>query len=107
MCLTNQLLQLEKYWILPNNLLRRDAPVSEVTHKKRKERILCFLGWCKDYDKVDQPDLLLFDIEKSDNNRERYERFLDYLKDSRLLNDGTIVEHITSAIFALKFLFAR
>lgn len=105
--LTNQLQQMERYWTQPNNLQRKEAAVNQVTHKKRRERILCFMGWCRESNQVAAPDLLLYNIDASQENRERYETYLDYLKRTRWLNDGTVVEHITAAIYALKFLFAR
>jgi hypothetical protein len=40
-------------------------------------------------------------------NREKYEKYLDYLRNERELSDGTIVEHLTSAIYALKMLHAK
>jgi hypothetical protein len=104
--LSNQLIQLEKYWTQPNNLLRKEAMVNDVTHNKRKERILCFMGWCVEFQAL-QPDLTLFDVSKGSENRERYEKYLDYLKNDRKLNAGTMVEHFTSAIYALKMLYAR
>lgn len=43
--------------------------MNQVTHKKRKERLLCFLGWCKEFEKVHHPDLTLLDVAKSLENR--------------------------------------
>ena len=101
------LAELARYWTEPNNLQRREAKTNDTTHKKRKERILCFMGWCKAMSGVDQPDFTLFDISRGEENRERYERYLDYLRNERKLNAGTMIEHFTSAIYALKMLFAR
>jgi hypothetical protein len=105
--LVSQLIQLENYWTQPNNLLRRESLVNSVTHKKRKERILCFMGWCLANNEVQQPDLWMFDITKSSEHKERYEKYLNYLKNTRKLGEGTMVEHFTAAIYALKMLYAR
>jgi hypothetical protein len=105
--LASQLVQLEKYWTQPNNLLRKDPMVNQVTHKKRRERILCYMGWLIESNRLLQPDLTLFDVSKSAENRERYELYLDYLKNERKLNAGTIIEHFTAAVYALKYLYAR
>ena len=105
--LTAQLTQLETFWTQPNNLLRQEAAVNTVTHSKRKERILGFIGWCYNTATILQPTLELFDIGKSTNNRERYEAYLNYLKDERKLNIGTIAEHITAAVYVLKMLCVR
>jgi hypothetical protein len=105
--LTDQLQQMEKYWTQPNYLLRKEPVVNQTTFNKRKERILCFMGFCVEHQAIPAPDLRLFDTNQSAEHRKRYETFLGYLKNDRHLNNGTIVEHITAAIFALKFLFAR
>jgi hypothetical protein len=105
--LTNQLIQLEQYWTQPNNLSRKNTTVNQVTHNKRKERILCFMGWCKELGGVQQPDFTLFDISALEENKKRYEQYLDYLKNKRKLNDGTMVEHFTAAVYALKYFFAK
>lgn len=102
--LKQQLIDLEKYWREPNNLVRKEVATNEVTHNKRRERILCFMGWCKEFSAVDEPDFTLFDINKEEY-RERYQKYLDYLKKERQLNDGTMIEHLTAAIYALKMLF--
>lgn len=67
--LISQFQQLERYWTEPNNLQRKESAVNQVTHKKRKERLLCFLGWCKEFEKVHHPDLTLLDVAKSLENR--------------------------------------
>lgn len=105
--LANQLAQLEFYWTHPNNLLRKNPKVNQVTHNKRKERILCFMGWCKDINNVIQPDLTLFDVNKSEKYKNQYETYLNYLKETRKLTSGTMVEHFTAAIYVLKYLFAK
>jgi hypothetical protein len=98
---------MEKHWTQPNYLLRKEPVVNQVTFNKRRERILCFMGWCVEHLRISSPDLLLFDTNKSTEHRERYETYLGYLKNYRCLSNGTVVEHITAAIFALKFLFER
>jgi hypothetical protein len=105
--LASHLTQLERYWTHPHNLQRKEPAVNGVTHKKRKERILCFMGWCREMNQVPHPDLTLFDISKSPEHRERYELYLDYLRNDRKLGSGTMIEHFTAAIYALKFLFTR
>jgi hypothetical protein len=95
------------YWTQPNNLTRKEAMVNEVTHNKRRERILCFMGWCVEFNHACQPDFTLFDVSKNSENRERYEKYLDYLKNDRKLGAGTMVEHFTAAIYALKMLHSR
>ena len=64
------------------------------------------MGWCQNIHKLQQPDLTLYDINQQENCQQ-YELYLDYLKNDRKLNNGTIIEHITAAIYSLKFLFAR
>jgi hypothetical protein len=65
------------------------------------------MGWCREMNQIPQPDFTLFDISKSPENRERYELYLDYLKNDKKLGSSTMVEHFTAAIYALKFLFAK
>ena len=64
------------------------------------------MGWCRECGNIPEPNLNLFDVD-NDENSEQYEKYLEYLKNDRKLSDGTMIEHVTSAIFALKFLFAR
>jgi hypothetical protein len=42
-----------------------------------------------------------------EENKKRYEQYLDYLKNKRKLNDGTMVEHFIAAVYALKYFFAK
>jgi hypothetical protein len=106
--LKDQLNGLKNYWIENTNFQRKDNAVNEVTHNKRVERIMCFMGWCKNYGKVEEPDLWLYDISSLQDihqtNSNRYENYICYLTDERKLSSGTIGEHITAAIYSLKYL---
>jgi hypothetical protein len=106
--LIEQLQQIEKYWIQSNYLLKKESTVNQTTFNKRKKRILCFMEWCvKPFKSLLLISYYLTPTNSSIEHRERYETYLRYLKNDKYLNNGTIVEYITTAIFALKFLFAR
>lgn len=101
-----QLADLQNFWMQPSSTKRQAKAVNLTTHLKRRERLLCYLGWAKEHGCVDQPNLTHFDIEQDESNRTRFEQYLTYLKEERQLSNGTIVEMITAAIYVLKFLYA-
>ena len=102
-----QLADLQNFWMQPSSTKRQAKAVNMTTHTKRRERLLCYLGWAKEHGGVDQPNLKHFDIEHDESNRTRFEQYLTYLKEERQLSNGTIVEMITAAVYVLKFLYAR
>ena len=86
-----QLLELQSFWMEPNNLARQAAAVGIVTHTKRRERVLCYLGWLKHNMHVEDPTLFFFDVAASAENRKYFEDYITYLKQTRKLSDGTVV----------------
>ena len=89
--LQHQLLELQSFWMGTNNLLRQAPAVNIVTHSKRKERTLCYLGWLKSERHVNTPNLNHFDVANTEENRQHFEDYITYLKDIRKLSSGTIV----------------
>ena len=89
--LQSQLIELMGFWLTPHNLLRQAQAVSIVTHSKRKERILCYLGWLKDNMNTKQPDLKVFDVAECELQKNLYEKYISYLQNDRKLGKGTIV----------------
>ena len=102
-----QLANLQTFWMQVTNTRRQEKPVNMTTHCKRKERLLGFLGWLKTHKQISHPTFENFDIEHNEEFRNTYEEYLDYLTEVRQLNSGTLVEHITAAIYVLKFLCVR
>lgn len=101
-----QLANLQLFWMQSTNTRRQTKAVNITTHNKRQERLLGYLGWLKTHADVSSPSLGFFDI-SNEGYRSAYERYLNYLTDDRKLSIGTIVEHLTAAIYVLKFLHAR
>ncbi|XP_048579027.1 uncharacterized protein LOC116611798 [Nematostella vectensis] len=66
------------------NLERKGSPISPSTWTKANERILCYLGFCRDtlHYKDISPDLFL--------RTRLLERYLDYLKTDRKLASSTL-----------------
>ena len=126
--LQQQLFELQSFWMGPNNLLRQAPAVNIVTHSKRRERTLCYLGWLKSERMVNNPNLNHFDVADCDDNRQFFEDYITYLKEIRKLSDGTIVgklviytftikpltypslykkDHITAGVYCLKWIYCR
>ncbi|XP_048579134.1 uncharacterized protein LOC125560843 [Nematostella vectensis] len=80
------------------NLERKGSPISPSTWTKANERILCYLGFCRDtlHYKDISPDLFL--------RTRLLERYLDYLKTDRKLASSTLANHAASLIYPAKFL---
>jgi hypothetical protein len=80
---------------------RQAKPVGTTTFGKRRERILCFMGFLVMYQCVeDRNDLTLMLY----GEWRAFESYLCYLKEVRMLSAATIAESLTAAVFVSKWL---
>lgn len=99
--LQRDLISLQEFWTRPFNGSRQAKPVGATTFAKRRERILCFLGFLVLYRCVaDRNDLTLALY----GEWRAFESYLCYLKEVRMLSAATIAESLTAAVFVAKWL---
>ena len=99
--LQRDLASLEEFWSKPFCSARQGKSVASTTFAKRRERILCFLGFLVMYrclEDRDQLTLLLYGEWRA------FESYLCYLKEVRMLSAATISESLTAAVFVSKWL---
>jgi hypothetical protein len=79
------------------NPSRLGPALAKAMFDKIRERVMCFLFYCKNDRKIEQ--LLLDHF----NNVELFTKYLEHLKDARKLKPSTLVTTITAAINVVKF----
>ncbi len=104
--LKKDLKKLAKWWMKPRNSERIGKVIQQNTASKRKERVLCFLGFVLAYKCLPESeghDLCLGLC----LNHKLLGAYVEYLQKVRQSAAGTIAEAITAAVYVCKWLYRK
>lgn len=96
--------KLGKWWMKTQNSERAGKMVQQATAEKRKERVLCYLGFILLYKCLTEERDLCLGLCL---NHKLFESYLDYLQKVRQNAPGTIGEALTAIIYVCKWLYRK
>jgi hypothetical protein len=100
--LLKELADLQEWWTKSLNLQRPSSSVSEVTAKGHDGCIRCFLGFVWRYECLQDSKELCLGLLL---NRELVESYVGFLEKVRQNKSRTIMDAVSSVIFAMKYLW--
>lgn len=95
--LKTEVRSLRKYYEKDLNPTRSGPPLSKASLDKLVERLMGFMFYCQNIEKMPNLSLSLF------NDTNLYTKYLEYLRDVRKLRPSTIVNFLTVAINVVKY----